>query len=166
MATDLDYAALSSVLSYNPDTGDLSWLIAPPFSKLKAGSVAGWVSGNGRRYVKINRKTYTASRIAWVLHNKTPIPNGMQVDHKNLDRDDNRIDNLRLATGPENLWNRRGNGASGLKGVSLHKPSGLWVSAIKANKTRHHLGYFKTPEEAHEAYKAAAIKLHGEYAKP
>jgi len=165
MARDLDYTTLSAALDYDPTTGVLTWRIRPPFSKLSAGDVAGWVSGKGRRYIRIGQITYTASRVAWILHHKAPIPDGMQIDHKNTKRNDDRIDNLRLATASQNLCNRSGRGSSGLKGVSLHKTSGLWVAKIRADKVRHHLGYFQTAEEAHAAYKAAAQILHGEFAR-
>jgi hypothetical protein len=39
-----------------------------------------------------------------------------------------------------------------------------WQASIQSNGSRKYLGYFDTPEQAHEAYKAAASVLHGSFA--
>jgi hypothetical protein len=92
---------------------------------------------------------------------------GELVDHINGNPLDNRRSNLRRVTAAQNGWNRGPDysNRAGLKGVSKHNFSGLWVARITANKHNHFLGYFKTPEDAHEAYKAAAIALHGRFAR-
>ena len=60
---------------------------------------------------------------------------------------------------------RRINNKSGFKGTWLHKASGLYAAQVTVNYTPHHLGYFKTPEEAHAAYCEAAEKHFGEFAR-
>ena len=45
-------------------------------------------------------------------------------------------------------------------GASYHKASGLWRATLR----RKHIGYFDTPQEAHEAYKKAAVEIYGEFA--
>ena len=57
---------------------------------------------NGKRKQKVRR----AHRVIWESFNG-PIPNGMQIDHINRKRDDNRILNLRLATAAQNQRNRK-----------------------------------------------------------
>lgn len=88
------------------------------------------------------------------------------VDHANGNPLDNRRANLRLATRSQNMMNRSKNinNQSGFKGVIFHKESGKWRAVINANKKRHRLGLFDTPEEAHAAYCKAAEFLHGEFA--
>jgi len=41
-----------------------------------------------------------------------------------------------------------------------------WVAQINANGKKIFLGHYDTPEEAHAAYKEAALKHFGEFANP
>lgn len=91
---------------------------------------------------------------------------GLQVDHIDGNGLNNSRSNLRFCTNKENGRNRLISKAnkSGFKGVSLHKASNKWMASIKHEGKSRNLGYFPTPEQAHEAYKQAAIRLHGEFA--
>lgn len=88
---------------------------------------------------------------------------GFQVDHVNRDPYDNRRKNLRVATHGQNRANSElnCNNTSGFKGVSLKR--GRWYAQINANGKKISLGYFDTPEEAHEAYKQAAQQHFGSF---
>jgi len=87
-------------------------------------------------------------------------------DHRNNCRQDNRRDNLRIATQTENTRNRLlCHSSSGLKGASWHSRDRKWLARICVNNKNIHLGRFDTAEAAHDAYKAAAAKLHGEFAR-
>jgi hypothetical protein len=90
-----------------------------------------------------------------------------QIDHINEDPSDNRWSKLRLATKAQNMRNitRTKAKTSGYKGVGWSKASQKWRAYIRADGINYHLGLFKTKEEAAAAYKAAADKLHGEFAK-
>lgn len=90
-----------------------------------------------------------------------------QIDHINGCRTDNRADNLRVATQPENSRNRKPNANNTLKvkGVSFHKRSKRYVARIQINKCRINLGEFRSVEDAVAAYDAAAIRHHGEFAR-
>lgn len=85
-----------------------------------------------------------------------------EIDHENTDSTDNRWSNLRPATHTENNRNKsfRSYTKSGLLGASFHKGSGLWRATLRHKC----IGYFKTAEEAHEAYKKAAREMYGEFA--
>lgn len=88
-----------------------------------------------------------------------------KVDHIDTNGLNNIRSNLRICDNSQNACNcqlPRSN-TSGYKGVSLFKPNGKWVASIKKSRKRKFLGYFSSPEEAHEAYKAAAKILHGEF---
>lgn len=94
------------------------------------------------------------------------IPKGMQIDHVDGDGLNNTRENLRLATINQqraNIRKHRDN-QTGFKGVTLHKPSGLYAARIQHQKKLNHLGYFDTPELAHKAYLAKAKELFGEFA--
>jgi hypothetical protein len=88
------------------------------------------------------------------------------VDHINGNRLDNRRANLRACTTAQNCLNRaiQRNSTSGYKGVTLHKQTGKWQAGITYQGKTTHLGLFPSAEEASEAYKQAAIRLHGEFA--
>jgi hypothetical protein len=82
------------------------------------------------------------------------------IDHVNGCRDDNRVENLRAASHSDNMRNSRrpANNTSGFAGVSYKRQTNRWVAYILVGKTRKHLGYFSSKEEAHAARVAANIK--------
>lgn len=154
---------LRNLLSYSPETGELRWRGK---SGVKAGSLAGKVSKYGYRIVRIWRHEYMAHRLAWLyMTGEWPVAT---VDHKNCDTLDNRWENLRAATHKQQAANRRvySYSGTGLKGVKLKKDRRLcYEASIRRNNTTHYLGGFATPEEANAAYRAAAEKFDGEFAR-
>ncbi len=90
------------------------------------------------------------------------FPDGMLVDHINLNKLDCRRANLRLANEADNSRNRRT--INEFRGVRA-TPGGRWSSGIYADNRARNLGVFDTPEEAATAYDAAARQLHGEFAR-
>lgn len=88
------------------------------------------------------------------------------TDHWSGDGLDNRRDNLRPCTNQLNQANRRKQkGSSRFKGVCWVPRENRWVAQIQVNKKHHHLGYFTNEEEAAEAYRLAAMKHFGEFAR-
>lgn len=148
---------LRELLSYDPDTGVFTRKIRR--SNALAGSVAGTKNGHGYLQICIDRQRYMAHRLAWLhVHGDWP---SSEIDHKNRIRDDNRICNLRDTSSSENNHNRplpRHN-TSGFKGVCWDKRKRRWLSRIYVNGEQRRLGHYRTPEEAHLAYVAAAATL-------
>lgn len=93
-------------------------------------------------------------------------PSGMQVDHINGNKLDNRRSNLRLCTRSQNYWNKgkQSNNKSGYKGVFWAKHVQRWRARVMSNGRITELGYFDSPEEAHRSYVKAAKQVHGEFA--
>ena len=84
-----------------------------------------------------------------------------QVDHRDQDKTNNRIENLRAATHAENQANREG-WSDGYKGVY---PSGKKFRAmISLDGTPTHIGTYDTEEAAARAYDSAARINFGEFA--
>jgi len=70
----------------------------------------------------------------------------LQVDHKDRNKLNNDISNLRMVSDKENKENKD------CKGCYLEKTSNLWRARIRKNKKTMDLGSFDTEEEATEAY--------------
>lgn len=153
---------LRELLHYDPNTGIFRWKQSG--SGRKATGIAGAInithSGKIRIIITIDYKVYKAHRLAWLyVHGSWP---DRQIDHINDDASDNRWINLRLATRQQQRWNRgiARNNTSGLTGAHYDRTVQKWCAAISGKS----LGHFKTKEEAHEAYRQAALEKYGEFA--
>lgn len=148
-------------LSLNAESGVLTWKKSPS-ANVKSGDVAGCSDGHGYITVTLRGQRWAAHRLIWTMVNG-PIPSGIEIDHINGIRSDNRVANLRPVTRAENNQNLRGakgKTATNLLGVSQHKRSGLFNARIKVNGRSRSLGYYKTPEEAHYAYLQCKREVH------
>jgi len=87
------------------------------------------------------------------------------VDHRNGDKTNNKIENLRWATKSENNANSkmRSHNTSGVKGVHWHKRYSKWYVQIQIDGVKTQLGYFATLEEATDVRRAAAQEHFGEF---
>lgn len=156
---------LRDKFDYSPD-GCLIWKISPS-RYVKKGQIAGtsYYDVRGRKHNKIviDGQRYYTHRLIFAWHHGF-FPE--QVDHKNQNRDDNRIENLRAANASQNIGNQslRKTNKSGLKGVYWDKSHKKWRAAIGSGPTRKSLGRFDKKEDAAEAYKIAAVKHFGEFA--
>ena len=102
-------------------------------------------------------------RDAWMHTLLTGWPLTDHVDGNGLN---NHRSNLRAATNAQNVRNGRPRGGtSQFKGVTWYRARRKWHAAIMLNGKRHHLGYFTDEVEAARAYDAAAVRLHGEFAR-
>jgi hypothetical protein len=157
--SDLTQARLKELVSYDPDTGVFIW-IKKANRNILIGSVAGSVNSQGYWRIQIDQKSYRAHKLAW-LYIFGEFPNGI-LDHKNRDKLDNRISNLRSVSSSINNQNCkiRKNNTSGSAGVHLDKSRQKWVSYVKIDSKHKHIGYFNTIEEAIAARKAAEKKFY------
>ncbi len=164
---------LRQLLCYESETGKLYWKARPKemfdsgriwksWNAKNAGKEAFTAIRNGMyRCGNIFNQTHQAHRVIWaIFYGSWPES---EIDHENLDKLDNRISNLRIATRTENLRNIRrfSSNTSGYKGVSRERRTGKWVARISTGKEYKHLGSFLNKEDARAAYVDAAIRYHG-----
>jgi hypothetical protein len=160
------------VLDYDPETGVFRWRqradVSAYWNRRFAGQVAGYVNAPGeyRRIVWKGWRPFPASHLAWVIIYGAWPPK--ELDHQNLDRDDNRITNLRIATRSQNSWNKRAysnSSSGGIKGVSFNKKARKWEASIRVFGRPFYLGFFDNKDDAAIAYAEAAKSYHGEFAR-
>ncbi len=124
----------------------------------------------GKRYtqkprwvVRLNELGIDRHVLVWIII-KGEIPSS-ELDHKNRDTLDDRIDNLRVATRQQQGQNTSlsSSNTSGYKGVSWSKAAQKWKATIRVNGKDVHLGVFGSAEQASLAYKSAAQEHFGEF---
>lgn len=119
-------------------------------------------------YAVTNARDEHGRRVSITMHRMILNPNpGLDVDHSNQNKLDNRRENIRIATRSENNANSgaRKHNRSGTKGVRWHAHNRGWQARITVNRRSISLGYFRTKEEAGEAYAQAARAHYGAYAR-
>lgn len=157
----LTQSELKRQLHYDHETGIFTRLVTNS-SLVKVGDIAGSLTDKGYFRIMVDSKSYRAHRLAWLyITGGFPIE---QIDHINGVKTDNRLINLRDVTNRQNIQNQRKatlqNKSSGLLGVSWHKASNKWRSAITNNGKTVFLGYFINKNEAHEAYLIKKREVH------
>lgn len=154
---------LKSLISYDPETGRMTWLVAKSSSVRPGQEIRGFMQ-RGYRRVMIDGHRYRAHDIAW-LYVTGAFPVDI-LDHRDCNPDNLRFENLREATQLQNChnWPMKSNNTSGFKGVNYHKGSGKWHARVGHNWKRIFVGEFETPEEANAAACAMRASLHGEFA--
>lgn len=151
------------LLTYDPDTGSFFWRVDR--GSKRAGSRAGNLDVMGYIRVRVLGTLHHGHRLAWLM--TSGAWPALEIDHANGNRSDNRISNLRLATRVQQGQNKsiQRNNTSGFKGVCWFKPRKKWKAEIQVNRKSVHLGYFDNPEDAAGAYRQAALKHFGDFAR-
>lgn len=146
---------LNQCLIYCQESGIFRWKKRPEnhFKNLRsanawnaryADKVAGAVTNSGYVAISLNNTLFLAHRLAWFMH--YGVWPKQQIDHKNRNKQDNSIFNLRDTSSSNNLFNRGffSNNKSGCNGVSYCNTTKKWCSYFGKKR----LGRFKTVEEA------------------
>lgn len=131
-------------------------------------SAHNWYAIKGHRtFYAMSAIRIEGKRIWFAMHRKIlGLTDGrLYVDHIDGDGLNNQRSNLRICTSDQNTKNQRLRitNKSGYKGVCWDKRNKKWFASITHNRKQFNLGYFDDPKSAHEAYCAAAIRLHGEF---
>ena len=155
-APDLDRVRF--LLNYDPETGLFTWK-HPTNRRIKAGSVAGCIDGDGYVVIRLDGVLHKAHRLAiYLAYVEWPE---YDVDHRDGVRDNNAILNLRPASrmvNMQNLKRARKDNRSGVLGVTVF--GNRFRASIKVAKKQKHLGCFGSADEAHQVYLAAKRVLH------
>ena len=177
MSDKIKASDLKKYLICDPDRGVLFWKHRPREMFTSECSFRSWntkyagreaftsCDSDGYRQGKILGFSFRAHRVIWAMKNgEWPK---VKIDHFNCIRIDNRIENLRLASDSENVWNRKvsKSSTSGIKGVYFDRRRMKWRARIKYNCVNKHLGDFSSIEEAAEAYARASVKYHGKFSR-
>ena len=158
MDSEIHVKLLHEMFEYDPGSGCLTWKVSA--GKARKGSVAGCrVKIERNEYLKVTvfqTPTY-AHRIIWAMV-KGYWPCG--IDHQDGNGLNNRVDNLREATGTQNGRNlsRSKVNTSGTTGVIWLKTDRKWRAGIKVDGVYRSLGSFVNIEDAIVARKAAEVK--------
>ena len=155
----LTYETAMEFFRYEPSSGKLFWKKTLS-SRVNVGDEAGTISStDGYRQIQFNRKLYRAHRIVMLMHTKG-FDTSLQIDHMNHERDDNRIENLRLVTNSINGKNTKmhKNNTTGVTGVTFDKNRNKYKAQIVVNHKLDNLGRFNTFKEAVQARLQAEIK--------
>lgn len=160
MAVDVLHRMMAT-MSYNPLTGDFFWKDG---FRRQTERPLGWLNPSGHRRIDFEGKKYYAHRMAMAFtQGEWPVG---EVDHIDRDPANNRLSNLRVCGHAENVRNspKRSHSNQPFKGVRPTR-GGAWSARIRFEKREIYLGTFNTPELAFEAYKAGALKFHGQFAR-
>lgn len=153
----LTQARLHELFDYEPETGNLIRKIARS-ARACIGDVAGTLRPDGYRHIGIAGKLYQAHQLVWFWHHgEWPRKD---LDHINRVRDDNRIENLRDVPRSVNIANQDRPSETGLKGVRK-LASDRWMARIGVNGKTKYIGSFKSPQDAHAAFKEAHVAIYG-----
>ena len=183
MAKDPNITAdeMRQLLAYDPETGVFRWKPRTPdmfaegnrgraanckrWNTKHAGNVAAHPASGGYLSINLLGRPTRAHRIACLMMTGEWPPE--EADHEDLDRANNKWSNLRQATVSQNRANRahHRNNRSGVKGASWDAARNKWQAHICVNRKKIMLGRFETAQEAGEAYRAAAAKYFGEFAR-
>ena len=131
-------------------------------------SSKGWVlvknngTNNGYCNVRFNSMRIYYHTIVWILTTGEDIPEGMQIDHINGNKTDNRFENLRLVNDRVNRQNMKVHRKGKLVGCYFDKHRGRYKAQILIGKKVIHLGRYATEEEAYNIY-VSACKCIEEY---
>jgi hypothetical protein len=161
---DPEVSILREMFSYDPSTGEIRH--KGRRHGAKHGEIAGRIDDDGYRIIKLFGRNFRGAKVAWAIH-YGEWPTGIR-DHINGMTSDDRISNLRPATHAQNMQNKRKSDKTGnpYKGITNVKYGKIrrWRAGIYKNGETAYLGYFDTPEEAHDRYVEAAKELFGEFA--
>lgn len=124
------------------------------------------VNESGYAYMKYKGETIFIHRLLLGLPIRYDSNTQLIGEHKDNNRLNNKLSNLRIKTKPENPKNctKYKNTKNTYKGTSYHKHINKWGAYIQSNKKSFYCGVYKTEVDAAIAYNTASYFLHGDMA--
>lgn len=153
-------------MMYCPLTGELRYRNIPQNGKNKGKAVGSLHNSGYKRFgMRVDGRLwyFLSHRVCWAIF-KGVWPDNL-VDHKDRNKLNNRISNLRECTKSQNVINSKTKNRLGFKGISIDtrysKPR--YRAYITSGHETKYLGSFDKPEHASKAYKDAALIYHKEF---
>ena len=156
----LEYREALELFRYDYETGVLYWrrrVNSRVPKTLEAGTQR---KSSGYLYVQVHGRLYPVHRVVMLMCYGF-YGEGLEVDHINHVRNDNRLVNLRFVTHGENMRNKSVSSKSttGVTGVDFSKAHKKYRARIRVNRKLIFLGYFDTLEAAAAARAEANLKF-------
>jgi hypothetical protein len=154
---------LQELLRYDAKAGRLRWRVMRRGSAVP-GALAGAVCSGGYRVICIDNRQFRANRLTWKLVKGEEPP--QYLDHKNRDKLDDRIENLRPLTASENSLNqalsiRNTSGQAGVHQYWVGQYGPYWGAFITVRREKIYLGNFTDFGAAVAVRKAAELRYFG-----
>jgi hypothetical protein len=130
---------------------------------IKAGNKAGCVNpSTGYELITVNQKRYRTHQLIYMMFNGFFVK---ELDHKDENRLNNKIENLRIASRPENCYRIKNHrNTSGYRNVTFSKQTNKWIVRININGKSKNFGHFDDIELADLVAQEARDKYHGNFA--
>ena len=156
----LEYREALELFRYDYETGVLYWRRRVNSRVPKTLEAGAQNKSSGYLSVRVHGRLYQVHRVVMLMCYGF-YGEGLEVDHINHVRNDNRLVNLRFATQGENLKNQSVSSKSttGVTGVYFNKSRNKFIAQIKVNRQVHYLGCYNTLEEAAAARAEANLKF-------
>ena len=148
--------ALREVFDYDSERGALVYRKAPPFRPHLLGTHAGYLRPDGYHDTAFKGRSFKTHRLIYI-HQVGAIPDKKTIDHIDRDGSNNRIENLRVATRPQQSANRVPR-----RGFYKHV-QGKWHARLRYQRKLYNLGLYKTALTARLAYEKECIATLGEF---
>lgn len=138
---------LRGLFRYDPQLGCLINIVRR--GRAAPGARSAHRTTMGYRACKIRQRRFFEHRLIWIFH-YGPMPTDKCIDHINHDKEDNRIENLRLVTPYINMHNLSlyCTNNTGIAGVSYNRRRGYWHARIRVGTRELTLGSFKNRRHA------------------
>ena len=126
-----------------------------------------YVNGYGYAQSGMNKGSGSCIHLHVWVAKQAGLDTSNEVDHKDRDKLNNQLSNLRPATRSQNCANTKLNTQgqySQYRGVTWDKRRNRWFTQIKVNNKQRGLGSFRNEIEAAKRYDQVAFETWGEFA--